>query len=113
MYNCRDEKLTYFLHDKEFVREDLYSLFSRIMKLGLKNLYFDIALTDEKAQSILEDVEMFFSPTIDVSNYTFLYIRCYRMISITLQELDPDLYNSLREKSIIPPMLFLYYNLTL
>ena len=84
------------------------------MKLGIKNTYIDIEAKFIKGKFIMEDYTIFFYSKIDTSKYTFLYIRSYRIISIILKELDPELYYSLKEKSIEPPILLVYiFNLIL
>lgn len=105
--DCSNEKLVSFLHDKSCIQADLYALFTRIMKLGVKNTYIDTEARLMKGRFMMEDNSVFFAPEINVSKYTFLYVRCFRMLSVILKTVDPELFESLREKAIEPPMLFM------
>ena len=107
-FNNRNEKLVCFLHDSKFIQADVYAAFHRMMKLGIKQLYIDNQVKVVKGKPMVEENEVFFASTINVSKYTFFYIRCYRIFAMMLKELDPSLYDNLYKKRIEPPMFFLY-----
>jgi len=100
--------MVYFLNDRDFIKADVYAIFNRIMKLGIKQLYIDNQIKLTK-KSPTEDNEIFYKSTIEVNKFSHFYIRCYRIFAILLKELDPSFYESLARKKMEPPMIFLYF----
>jgi len=87
---------------------DAYSIFHRIMKLGIKQLYIDKEIKLVKNRSELEDYSIFFSTKFNPMKHTPFYGRCYRILAL-MKELDTELYENLNKKDIEPPILFLYF----
>eukprot|EP00831_Metopus_contortus_P079987 TRINITY_DN8072_c0_g2_i3.p1 TRINITY_DN8072_c0_g2~~TRINITY_DN8072_c0_g2_i3.p1 ORF type:complete len:467 (+),score=100.00 TRINITY_DN8072_c0_g2_i3:90-1403(+) len=102
-----NEKLTYFLLDKRFIYPDVYSVFLRLMKIGVKQMYLDHESKPGKGKPLGSENEVFFSTKIDVKKFSPFYIRSFRIFCILLNKLDPELYNNLLRKRLEPPMYLL------
>eukprot|EP00826_Nyctotherus_ovalis_P057175 TRINITY_DN7809_c0_g2_i6.p1 TRINITY_DN7809_c0_g2~~TRINITY_DN7809_c0_g2_i6.p1 ORF type:complete len:377 (+),score=109.15 TRINITY_DN7809_c0_g2_i6:581-1711(+) len=105
-YSHSPEKLVCFLNDQSLVQADAYAIFSRIMKLGVKQLYIEKEVKITKGRPEAEDYSVFFSTEFNVSKQPSFYVRCYRIIFM-LREADSALYDNLLPKSIEPPVLLL------
>jgi len=77
------------------------------MKLGIKNTYIDTEAKAQKGKYLAECNSIFFTPEINVSKHTFFYIRCHRILNIMLKDIDSEVFESLKEKVIEPPALFM------
>jgi hypothetical protein len=108
LWQYSDEKLINYLHDKNYIQADLYAIFHRIMKLGVKQLYMEHQAKLVRGKPEIEDSGLFFAPTMNVSQYSFLYVRSYRILSVLLKKLDNALYENLHRKRLDPPIIFLY-----
>lgn len=86
---------------------DLYALFHRLMKLGVKQLYMDHQTRVVRGKAEVEDNNLFFAPSMNVSQYSFFYVRCYRIVSLLLKKLDGSLYEALHRKQFEPRIIFL------
>ncbi len=58
--------MLYFMNDVNYIQADVYAVFHRMMKLGIKHLYIDRALPASKGRIIQEDNDIFYAPTINV-----------------------------------------------
>lgn len=101
------EKLVCFLNDQTLVQADAYAIFSRIMKLGVKQLYVEKEVKIVKGRPEPEDYSVFFSSKFNAGKQPAFYVRCYRILS-ALKEADSALYDNLLSKSIEPPVLLLH-----
>jgi len=105
--NCySDENLICFFNDEAYVTADAYALFSRLMKLGVKQLYYPSPYRDLKMKPCSSEV--FFNGTFNVASYSLFYSRCYRIFSLILKVTSPELYDILLKQSIEPPIVLLY-----
>lgn len=106
-YNS-DENLIRFLNDAAYVKAETYAIFTRLMKLGVKQLYNESPFRNPKTESRAVSGETFFSSSFDVAKYSLFCCHCYRIFTVMLKLLAPELYVSLRSKSIEPPAVLLY-----
>ena len=128
------KKLFAFLHDPSFLDADLYTLFERVMDMGVKQLYFRekrdqeeesftpkgemesvkdmLAKSLETTEKKLEDAERrrmikVLKNSAEENERTFLKKRSNKIVNNYLAEIDPVLVAHLKSLQLEPEMLLL------
>ena len=95
-----------FLNDSKYINADTYEIFDHLMKLGGKQLYIDVSMSPETI--LTESYLLFFTDSFNFEAESFLRIRCYRILSVLLKELDQEVSEVLYERHVDPPLILLY-----
>jgi hypothetical protein len=56
-----------YLNDSRHLKADVYAIYFRLMRLGVKQLYVEMPKRVVKGKTVVEDSEVFFKPTIEVT----------------------------------------------
>jgi len=94
----------HILNDVSYIQADTYTIFTRLIKLGLKDFYSNSL---EKEMHLWK-VEVLYASVFNITKYSYFYTRCYRIINGLLKPLYPDLYKILHVKPASPFVLLLY-----